>query len=743
MREVQITKDLVVRLLQVIEPRFDIEKVNKVVLNVGSGLGISEAVLRQWFASLTKGSKLENVAVEIVATEGQEISGKLVVSTAERVGVFLCECGPNLKEALDFPALIEAARLLDNVVLVKAFSLLCSGDGQQGLAEDIKTNQLTRVVIAGCSPREHEHTFKKVLKQAGINPYLLRIANIREQCAWIMSDKQQATDLAALMIKAAVRRVLVQEPLEEKEIDICPDVLVIGAGITGMSAALALAQKQRKVYLVEQLPCIGGKTVRYEESFPNMECAPCMLEPKMDAVLHNERIETLTCSDVQEVLGYFGNFEVKVKKRARGVDEPACIGCGACVEACPVELDNEFNENLSKRKAIYLPYPGVLPNVPVIDKAHCLRFQGKECSLCEAACAFGAVNYGQDDEVRELKVGAVIAATGFDLFDAAPLGNLGLGKIPDVYTSLAFERMMSASGPTEGKIVRRDGSVPRTIALVHCVGSRTAEHRDYCSGICCAYLAKFARLIHHKLPETQVLSIYSDLCFPGKKMQPFFEQLIRETNTHYLRVRNPNALQIGQTDGVLEIAGVDVEEQANCAGGTLRREKRLNVRADMVVLAPAMEGSRQAEPLSRLLDVPVDGARFFIEEHVKLSSFATARDGILVAGCAQSPQDVAGSVAQGVAAAGMVLSRLVPGEKIQLEPAVSVVDEKRCSGCKTCVDLCPYHAISYDGEKHVSVISGVLCRGCGICVAACPSGAIVGQHFRDEQICAEIQALLK
>jgi heterodisulfide reductase subunit A len=650
---------------------------------------------------------------------------------AERIGVYVCECGPNIKDAMDLDEVVKFVQGLENVVLTKTFGLLCAEQGQELIGGDIEEHDLSRVVIAACSPKEHENTFRQCLEKAGLNPFLVQIANIREQCAWVVKDKALATDKAKAIIHAAVRRVAYHEPLEIKEIECQPDALVVGAGMAGISAALTLAQKNRKVYLVEKLPCIGGKVARYEDVFPNLECASCILDPIIDEVLHNEHIEVLTWSEVQEVLGFYGNFLVKVNKKARFVDTETCIGCGACVETCPVKVTNEYNEGLDERKAIYVPYAGALPNVAVIDEKHCLRWQGQACNACQEACPFGSIIYEETDQVRQLRMGAIVLATGFDLFDPARAPQYGYGKSDNVYTSLEFERLVNSTGPTEGKILLRNGRVPEKIALVHCVGSRTSQFHEHCSAVCCMYLLKFAHQVNKKLPGASITGFYSDLCLPGKEAQGFFNRISREANIELMHMKDPDSIEITQEDEKTMIRFTDIQGRSH------------GVAADMVVLAPAMEGARDAETMAKLFDISQGKGGFFAEESTMLAPVSTAMEGIFIAGCAQGPKDIQSSVAQGQAAAGRILSRLVPGEKLALEPVTADVDENLCCGCKLCVGLCSYKAISYDDLKNNVAINKVLCRGCGVCAAACPSGAIQASHFTDVELCEEIRGLLR
>ena len=648
----------------------------------------------------------------------------------QRIGIYVCECGPNIRDAVDMDELMKFARGLHDVAVAKPFGLLCSSEGKALIANDVREQKLTRVVIAACSPKEHESTFREMMRSTGLNPFLMQIANIREQGAWVTEDRALATDKAKAIINAAVRRVVLHEPLETGQIACETDVLVVGAGVAGLSAALTLAQRNRKVYLLEELPCIGGKVARYEEIFPKLECASCVLDPKMDEVLHSEQIEVLTFSEVEEVVGYYGNFKVTVRRKARFVDSRTCLGCGACFEVCPVKVRNEYNEGLDERRAIYVPYAGALPNVAVIDKAHCLRWRGEPCKACQEACPFGCVNYEEKDEIRHVKVGAVILATGFDLFDPRRAPQYGYGHIENVYTSLEFERLVNSTGPTGGEIVLRSGQPPKAIALVHCVGSRTSEFHEYCSGVCCTVLLKFAHQVRQKLPCASVVELYSDFCLPGKEPQCFCNRVARDEGVEMIHLKEPDSLQIVEQDKQILITYTDVERQTK------------SLAVDMVVLAPAMEGAQHAGILSDVFDISLDESRFFVEDDPHLAPVLTTTEGILIAGCAQGPRNIQSAVAQGAAAAGQVLSRLVPGETLTLEPVTAEVGEGLCSGCKVCVGLCPYKAITYQAEKKNVRINEVLCRGCGICPAACPSGAIKAKHFTDAEVSAEIEGLL-
>jgi len=646
-----------------------------------------------------------------------------------RIGVFICHCGTNIAGTVDIDEVREFASGLSGVVAALDYKFTCSEPGQLQIKETVEKERLNRVVVAACSPRMHEITFRKAVAEVGLNPYLLQIANIREQCSWVHKDGN--TEKAKALIHAAVQRANLLEALERREVPVTPSVLIIGAGIAGIQAALNIADSNHKVYLVEREPSIGGRMIQLDKTFPTLDCSSCILTPKMAAVGSHPNIELMTYSELEEVSGYIGNFKVKVKKKPRYIDAELCNGCGICIEKCPWKADSEFDMGLGKRKAVYTPFPQAVPNVPVIDRETCVYFEKGTCKACEKFCPTGAIAWDQEEETVELEVGAIIVATGYDLFDPSPLTQYGYGRLDNVLTSLEFERMCSATGPTGGELVLKDGSPPQSVAIIHCVASRDKNYCEYCSRVCCMYALKYSHLIGEKT-DADVYQLYIDMRCYGKGFEEFYQRLSDE-GVNFIRGKVAQVTDQAVSDE--EKGKLVVVTEDTLLGRMVR------IPADMVILCPAMVPRADADEMAKRLLLSRGADGFFLEKHPKLEPVATVTDGVFVVGCAQGPKDVPDTVAQASAGAAEALS-LIDRGKVEIEAATAVVDEELCSGCKVCLALCPYNAITFDEEKTVAEISDILCKGCGVCVAACPAAAITGRHFTDKQIVAEIEGLL-
>ena len=649
---------------------------------------------------------------------------------AEKIGVYICHCGTNIASKVDCKAVAEYARNLPNVAVARDYQYTCSDPGQEMIKNDIRELGLTRVVVASCSPLMHEPTFRRAVGDAGLNPFLFQMANIREQCSWISESGELATARAKTIVGAAVTRVNFNEALEVQKVPVNSNVLIVGGGITGIEAALQIADSRKKVYLVEKEPTIGGYMARFDKTFPTLDCAACILTPKMVSVGQHPNIELLSYSDVTEFSGCVGNFEAKIRRRPRYVDEEKCNGCGLCEQKCPLSVPSEFDCGLGKRKAIYRPFPQAVPSIPVIDREHCLYFTKGICKVCVKFCPKGAIDFEQKEKFLDVQVGSVILATGFDIFDASRVKEYGYGKFPNVITSLEFERLTHASGPTGGKILLKNGKNPETVAIVHCVGSRDQNYNEYCSRVCCMYSLKTAHLVHEKT-DAKVYEFYIDMRAFGKGYEEFYKRLLREDVT-FVRGRVAEITDVAQSPSEKERLIVVAEDTLL---GIVRR-----IPVDLVILSVGLEPRRDTTQVAHTFRIGRSKDGFFLEKHPKLAPVSTAGDGMFIAGSCQGPKDITDSVAQGAAAAANVLS-LIDRKEVELEPTIALIKEEACSGCRICVGLCPYNAITFDGNANRAVIANALCKGCGVCVAACPSGAIEQQNFTNRQLIAEVEAI--
>ena len=653
---------------------------------------------------------------------------------AERIGVYVCHCGSNIAGKVDVEQVAQwAGEQLPGVVVARDYKFMCSSLGQKMIEDDIRKEALTRVVVAACSPHLHEKTFRRACANAGLNPYLLQMTNIREHCSWVHKDVEAATAKSKAMVSAAVGRVKYQEPLEPFYVDVNPATLVVGGGIAGLQATLELADAGYPVYLVERLPSIGGHMAQFDKTFPTLDCSACILTPKMSEVGQHENVTLLTYSELEEVKGSVGSFQVKIRRKARYVDYATCTGCGICVEKCPRKVvDHEFEAGMGTRKAIYTPFPQAVPRIPVIDTESCIWFQRQKCRACEKMCPTGAIRFDQQDELLDLQVGNIILATGWKPFDARRIPQYGYGRLANVYTGMEFERLCNAAGPTNGKIVLRDGKTePQSIAIIHCVGSRDASYNEHCSAVCCMAALKFGHLVLEKT-KAKVYSFYIDMRTNQKGYEEFYQRLLGE-GMQFVRGKVAEVTDAARKPDEQGKLIVQVEDTL------LGKQRRIPV--DMVILMTALEPQADAKEMGLKCGISCSQAGFYTERHPKLDPVATMTDGVFVAGVCQGPKDIPASVAQGAAAAARVQGMITKG-KVMIEPVVAKINEEACSGCRICNNMCPYNAIEFDAEKGVSRVISALCKGCGTCVAACPAQVITGAHFSNRQIFAEIEGAL-
>jgi heterodisulfide reductase subunit A len=646
-----------------------------------------------------------------------------------RIGVYICHCGTNIAGVISVEELRQYCEKLPNVVAARDYDYFCSTRGQEMIKDDIRKLQLNRVIVAACSPRLHEPTFRKVCEEAGLNPYVFEMANIREQDTWVHTkNPDEALQIAEDLLHMAVARAEKLGELEPKEVPVKRKALIIGGGIAGISAAIDLAESNFEVYMVEESPSIGGKMAQLDKTFPTMDCSSCILTPRMVDVSRHEKIKLLTYSEVKSVEGYVGNFKVTIVKKPRYVLDDKCNGCGKCVEVCPIEVPNEFDGGLSPRKAIYIPFPQAVPQVYTIDMDACV-----ECDKCIEAChkeGLDAVDLNEKPEEIEIEVGTIIVASGYDVFDPTVIGEYGYGIYPNVLTALEMERILSASGPTHGDIIRpSDRGRPKSVAYVQCVGSRSKDTRQnpYCSRVCCMYAIKQARQIKEKYPDTDVYVFYTDLrCF-GKGYEDFYWRA-QEDGVVFVR-GSLSSLWRKKGDEKLVVKAED----------TLSGEA-IELEFDMIVLSVGMTSSKGSDKLQKLLKIARSPDNFFAEAHPKLRPVDTFMDGVFICGAAQGPKDIPDAVAQAKAAASGAGALMSQGT-FAIEPYFVIVNEDLCSGCGVCEAICPYNAIRM--EEKTAKVEEILCKGCGSCSAACPTGAITAQHFTDTQILSQIKALVE
>jgi len=663
-----------------------------------------------------------------------------------RIGVFVCHCGENISRTVDVERVATEAGHLSGVAYATDYKYMCSDPGQNLLKKAVAEHKLTGIVVAACSPRMHEKTFRSAARAAGLNPFMCDMANIREHCSWVHEDREEATAKAGDIVRLMVERVKKGRTLEPITVPVTKRALVIGGGIAGIQAALDIADCGHQVVLVEREPSIGGHMAQLSETFPTLDCSQCIMTPKMVDVANHPNIKLYTYAEIESVDGYIGNFSITIRRKARSVDEDKCTGCGVCMGKCPQKkIPNKFDQNLGLRPAIYVPFPQAVPNTPVIDRENCIKFKTGKCGLCQKVCGPGAVDYEQEDTLIVEPVGAIVVATGFDLYsiDEKPKGSpikgygeFGHGKIPDVIDGMTFERLASASGPTGGKILRpSDGREPKQIVFIQCVGSRAREKGiSYCSKVCCMYTAKHTMLYHHKVHDGQAYVFFMDARTPGKSYDEFWRRSIEEEEAVYIRGMVSRLYQKGDK---IVVMGSDI------AVGV-----QVEIEADMVVLATAVMPQKGADSLAQKLGISYDSYNFYSEAHAKLRPVECATAGIYLAGACQGPKDIPDTVSQASAAAAKVMT-LFARDQLEREPIVARVNEKNCVACFYCRKVCPYGAVEEKEIRDrqgnlirvVAYVNPGVCGGCGTCQASCPSKSVELDGYTDEQIVAMIEAL--
>jgi heterodisulfide reductase subunit A len=662
-----------------------------------------------------------------------------------KIGVFVCHCGENISATVDCAKVAETAGNYDGVAFSVDYKYMCSDPGQNLIKSAIKEKGLTGVVVASCSPRMHEPTFRKACAEAGLNPFMCEMANLREHCSWVHEKCEATTEKAIDLVRILVEKVKYNHSLNEIKVPVTKTALVIGGGIAGIQASLDIANTGHKVILIERDPSIGGHMSQLSETFPTLDCSQCILTPRMVEVAQHPNITLYTYAELESLEGFIGNFKAKIRRKSKSIDEKLCTGCGQCTTKCPVKkIPSEFNEGLGKRTAIYVPFPQAVPNKPVIDRKNCTYYIKGKCKVCEIVCPTGAIRFDQEDQIMEVEIGAIVIATGFTIKQPDFFPEYGYGKYPDVITGLQFERLASASGPTLGEIRRpSDGKIPEKIVFLACAGSRDpAKGIPYCSKICCMYIAKHAMLYQHKVHGGKSYVFYMDIRAGGKQYEEFVRRAIEDDGVNYVRGR---VSRIYEKNGKLIVNGVD----------TLLNAMPVEIEADMVVLATAGIANDGAEELAQKMHISYDPYKFFAEAHPKLKPVETNTAGIFLAGACQAPRDIPESVAMASGAAVKVAG-LFSQDELTREPIIAVVNRQAppvyssCVGCFLCVSACPYQAIGKEeiknrnGEviKSIAKVNPGLCQGCGTCVAFCRTKSIDIQGYTHEEMYTEVMALL-
>ncbi len=661
----------------------------------------------------------------------------------QKIGVFICWCGSNIAATVDVKKVAEVIKSEPGIFYADNYQYMCSENGQQLIQNAIKEHNLTGIVVGACSPRMHEATFRKAAEAAGLNPYMVEIANIREHCSWIHKDMDEATEKAIVLVRTAIAKVKLNAPLTAGESPVKKRALVIGGGIAGIQAALDIADAGFEVDIVEKEATIGGRMAQIDKTFPTLDCSACILTPKMVDCAQHEKIDILSYSEVEDVKGFVGNFNVKIRRKARFVDETKCTGCKICMDKCPSKKGlNTFNMGLNTRPAIHIPFAQAIPNVAVIDPEHCIKLKTGKCGICQKFCGVGAIDYEQKDTFIEREYGAIVVATGFKPINLVAFNEYGYADNKDVITSLELERLMNAAGPTNGVLLRpSDSTHPKVITFIQCVGSRDTSGcgKPYCSKICCMYTAKHAMLLREKYPDTEVHVFYIDVRTPGKNYDEFYRRAVEQYGVDYIK---------GMVGKVYNENG-----KLMVQGSNLIDNEQITIESDLVVLAAAIEPEPSVRKVATLLTASIDTNNFLTESHAKLRPVESPTAGVYLAGVCQGPKDIPETVSQASACAAKVIGLLVK-DKLKTNPCVANPDEMMCNGCSQCANVCAYGAITYvDKEfrlgggktetRRVASVNPAVCQGCGACTVTCPSGAMDLKGFSSKQIMSEVEAICK
>nr|MDO8080070.1 CoB--CoM heterodisulfide reductase iron-sulfur subunit A family protein [Candidatus Freyarchaeota archaeon] len=638
-----------------------------------------------------------------------------------RIGCYVCHCGLNIAGVVDVEKVSEATGKLPGVVISRHYVYMCSEPGQEMIKRDIKEHNLNRVIVASCSPQMHEPTFRSVVENGGINRYLFEMANLREQCAWAHSkDPGKATEKAKDLLRMAVAKARLLQPLERREVQVKPKTLVVGGGITGIQAALELSNRGFGAYLVEKSPYLGGRVTQLNRVILTNQKASEILNPMLKALTSNPNVEVFTNTEIEKIGGYIGNFEIRLKRKPKFVTEN-CNLCKKCIDACPVEMLDEFNFGLNNRKAIYIPFENAVPSIPTIDEANCTH-----CGKCVQVCKEKAISLDSKPIMEEVSVGTIIIATGYDPY--LPVNEYGFGEYDDVITQFQLERMLSSNGPTGGRLVQPSTEkVPKNVTFILCVGSRNQD-RPYCSRICCSVALKNAMLIKEEYPETQVSILYRDIRTFSKGQEELYGEA-RMAGINFFKYLTDAPPKISRSEDLIQVQVSDPT-----LGMTVE------IPTDILVLVEAMTPRKDAAELGSKMGVTRTPDGFFREAHPKLKPLDTNSDGIYLAGVAQFPKDITECMVQASGAAAKAAIPMSKG-RVEVEPIVASVNEDLCIECGTCENTCPYGAIK-KGEGGKAEVTEVLCKGCGACAASCPARAITVFHFTDDQILAQSLAAI-